>query len=120
MHCGYIVEVKELRPHTNADKLQIATFFGCDTCVSLEVKLGDIGIYFPSDLQLSEKYCIENHLLRKLPDGTPDTGYLEPDKRNIKAIKLRGERSDGIFMPLTSLSYLGDISELKPGITIDT
>lgn len=120
MHCGYIVEVKELRPHTNADKLQIATFFGSDTCVSLEVKLGDIGIYFPSDLQLSEKYCIENHLLRKLPDGTPDTGYLEPDKRNIKAIKLRGERSDGIFMPLTSLSYLGDISELKPGITIDT
>ena len=44
---GYIVAVEHLRPHTNADKLQIATFFGNDTCVSLNVKIGDCGIYFP-------------------------------------------------------------------------
>lgn len=25
-HCGYVVKVEKLRPHTNADKLQIATF----------------------------------------------------------------------------------------------
>lgn len=106
-HCGYVVKVEKLRPHTNADKLQIATFFGNDTCVSLETTLGDVGIYFPSDLQLSEEFCVENHMCRKKPDGTPDTGYLEPDKRNIKAIKLRGEKSDGVFMPLSCLAYTG-------------
>ncbi len=115
MHCGYVVKVKDLRPHTNADRLQIATFFHNDTCVNLDVKEGDIGIYFPSDLQLSLEYCIENHLLRKLPDGTPDTGYMEVRTRCVKVIKLRGEKSDGIFMPLSSLEAFGDISTLSIG-----
>lgn len=38
-HCGYVVKVKELRPHRNADKLQIAKFFDCETCVGLDVNL---------------------------------------------------------------------------------
>lgn len=118
-HCGYVVKVEKLRPHTNADKLQIATFFGNDTCVSLDTRFDEIGIYFPSDLQLSEEFCVENHLCRKKPDGTPDTGYLEPDKRNIKAIKLRGEKSDGIFMPLSCLVYTGvNLSDINIGDTI--
>lgn len=119
MHCGYIVKVNKLRDHPNADKLQIATFFGEDVCVSLETKLDDIGIYFPCDLQLSEVFCITNHLLRKLPDGTPDTGYMDETKRNVKAIKLRGEKSNGIYLPLSSLDAFGDTSELKPGDMIN-
>ena len=118
-HCGYVVKVEKLRPHTNADKLQIATFFGNDTCVNLETTLGDVGIYFPSDLQLSEEFCVENHMCRKKPDGTPDTGYLEPDKRNIKAIKLRGEKSDGVFMHLSCLEYTGvNLDDINIGDTI--
>ena len=26
MHCGYVVKVTELRKHSNADRLQVATF----------------------------------------------------------------------------------------------
>ena len=48
MHCGYVVKVDKLRKHENADKLQIATFFGNDTCVGLDVTVGEVGIYFPS------------------------------------------------------------------------
>lgn len=119
MHCGYCVEVKDLRPHTNADRLQIATFFGNDTCVGLDVVKGEIGIYFPSDLQLSEEFCVANHLCRKKPDGTPDTGYLDPEKRNIKPIKLRGERSDGIFMSISCLEYTGvNFDDINTGDTI--
>ena len=103
MHCGYVVKVDKLRPHGNADRLQIATFFGNDTCVGLDIVLGEIGIYFPTDLQLSAEYCAENHLCRKKADGSPDTGYMDPDKRNVTAIRLRGERSDGLYMPLSSL-----------------
>lgn len=118
-HCGYIVKVTQLKPHSNADKLQIATFFGNDTCVSLEVHENDIGVYFPSDLQLSEEYCEINHLCRKKKDGTPDTGYLDENKRNICAIKLRGERSDGIYMPLSSLAFTGvDTNTLTLGTQI--
>ena len=114
-HCGYIVKVNSLRAHPNADKMQIATFFTNDTCVSLDTKLGDIGIYFPCDLQLSAEFCAVNHLCRKKPDGTADIGYMDPDKRNITAIRLRGERSDGLYLPIQCLASFGDISTLKPG-----
>lgn len=107
-HCGYIVKVKELRAHPNADKLYIATFFGNDTCVSIDTQVGDIGVYFPCDLQLSLEFCIANHLCRKLPDGTADTGYMEVDKRNITAIRLRGERSDGLYLPISCFDYCYD------------
>ena len=110
MHTGYIVEVKDLRPHNNADKLQLATFFGETVIVGLDTKIGDIGIYFPCDLQLSEEYCDVNDLCRKRADGTDGKGYLERDKRNIKAISLRGEKSYGLYAPLTSLEPFGDIT----------
>lgn len=125
-HCGYIVEVKNIRKHGNADKLQIATFFGNDVCVGLDIKIGDKGIYFPCDLQLSEKYCEQNNLVRKKDAaGNNIGGYMDPDKRNITAIKLRGEKSDGLFMPLSSLDYCypdisgGAACMLNVGDTID-
>ena len=120
MHCGYIIEVKELKPHSNADRLQILTCFGNDTCVGLDVKVGDKGIYFPTDLQLSAEYCAENHLCRKKADGSPDTGYMDPDKRNVTAVRLRGERSDGLYMPLSSLVFTGaNLDDINIGDTID-
>lgn len=119
-HCGYIVKVEKLRPHSNADRLQVATFFSNDTIVSLDTKLGDIGIYFPVDLQLGERYCKVNDLVRRKDEnGNQCGGYLDPDKRNIKALKLRGEKSDGLFMPLTSLADFCKISDLKVGDRID-
>ena len=119
-HCGYVVCVENLRPHSNADKLQIATFFGNDTCVSLNVVKGEIGIYFPTDLQLSEEYCEQNNLVRKKDDaGNNIGGYMDPNKRNVTTIRLRGEKSDGLYMPLSSVVYTGvNLDELNPGDTI--
>ena len=119
-HCGYVIKVDKLRPHPNADRLQLLDVFGTTTTVGLDVKIGDMGIYFPTDLQLSIEYCVANHLCRKNPlDGTADSGYMDGDKRNVTAIKLRGERSDGIYVPLKSLETFGDITKLKAGDTID-
>lgn len=119
MHCGYVVKVDKLRPHPNADRLLLAEFFGNTTCVSANTVIGELGIYFPSDNQLSLEYCDANHLCRKDADGNPDTGYLERDKRNIKPIKLRGEKSDGIFMPLSSIAFTGaNLDDYDIGDTI--
>ena len=120
-HVGYVVKVEKLRPHTNADRLQVATFFGNDTCVGLDVKIGDIGVYFPTDLQLDYDFCAQNHLLRKLIDGTPDKGYMDPNKRNVSTIKLRGEKSDGIYVNISDFDYCFDDDAskyLKIGDTI--
>lgn len=120
-HCGYVIKVENLRKHSNADRLQLLDVFGTTTTVGLDVKVGDMGIYFPTDLQLSVEYCVANHLCRKNPlDGTADSGYMDGDKRNVTAIKLRGERSDGLYINIKSLETFGDISKLKVGDTIDT
>ena len=120
-HCGYIVKIQKLRPHTNADRLQIAEIFGNSVIVSLDVRINDIGVYFPSDLQLSERFCAVNDLVRRKDEnGKQVGGYLDPDKRNIKALKLRGEKSDGLYLPITCLADFCKISDLKVGDTIDT
>ena len=118
-HCGYVVEVKELRKHSNADRLLIATFFREDVVVGIDTKVGDKGVFFPCDLQLSLDFCVNNGLLRVMPDGTAGPGYMDPDKRNIKAIKLRGEKSSGLYLPISCLAYTGvDLNTLNIGDTI--
>ena len=121
MYCGYVVKVDKLRPHGNADRLQIATFFGNDTCVGLDIVPGEIGIYFPTDGQLSVQYCEANNLVRKKDEnGNNIGGYLDPDKRNVTAVRLRGERSDGLYMPLSSLVFTGaNLDDINIGDTID-
>lgn len=109
MYQAYITKLKDVRPHPNADKLQLATVFSNTIVVSLTAKTGDLGIYFPTDGQLSAEFCSANKLLRS------QGGYLEDDKRAVKAIRLRGEKSDGLFMSLAALEPFGDISALKPG-----
>lgn len=117
-HVGYIVKIEHLRPHTNADRLQIATIFGNDVIVDLNVAIGDIGVYFPSDLQLSKEFCEINDLVRRKDEnGNPCGGYLDPDKRNIRPIKLRGEKSDGLYLPIKCLEYTQ--GHLKIGDRID-
>lgn len=120
-YTGFVVKVEHLRKHSNADRLQIATFFGNDTIVSLDTKIGDIGVYFPVDGQLSEHFCAVNDLVRRKDEnGKQVGGYLDPEKRNIKALKLRGEKSDGLYMPITCLADFCKISDLKVGDTINT
>lgn len=118
-HVGYIVKINELKKHPNADKLQIAVIFGFSTIVSLDVKVGDIGIYFPIDLQLSKEYCQKNDLVRRKDEnGNPAGGYLDPDKRNIRAMRFRGTPSEGLFLPLETLTYTGK-TQFEVGEKID-
>ena len=118
-YCGYVVKIQQLRPHTNADRLQIATVFGNDVIVGLDTQIGQMMVYFPTDGQLGEEFCKVNDLVRRKDEnGNPCGGYLDPEKRNIKAVKLRGEKSDGLLCPLTSLANFTTISDLKEGDTI--
>ena len=54
MHEAYVVKIKELHKHSNADRLQCTTIFGSNVIVDLNTKIGDLGIYFPVDLQLGQ------------------------------------------------------------------
>lgn len=119
-YCGYITELKNVHKHPNADRLVLANVLGATVIVSNESQTGDVVVYFPSDGQLSEKYCEVNDLVRRKDEnGNQAGGFLDPNKRNVRCIKLRGEYSDGLCMPLASLAYTGvDISTLSVGDTI--
>ena len=120
MYNAYITRIKNLHKHPNADRLQIGECFGNVIIVSMEYEDNQLGIYFPSDGQLSVEFAEANNLLRKKDEnGNNIGGYMDPDKRNVTAIKLRGEKSDGLFLPLKSLETFGDISTLSEGDRID-
>ena len=119
-YTAFITRIKNLRPHPNADRLQMGECFGNTVIVSLEYEDNQLGVYFPSDGQVSTAFAEANNLLRKKDEnGNNIGGYMDPDKRNITAIKLRGEKSDGLFLPLKSLEPFGDITTLREGDRID-
>ena len=123
MYNAYVTKLTNVRPHPNADRLQLGDCFGNTVCVSLDYKEGDTGIYFPTDGQVSVEFAENNNLLRKKDDaGNNIGGYMDPNKRNVCAIRLRGEKSDGLFLPLSCLDYCfedGAAAHLKEGDKID-
>lgn len=119
-YCAYVTVIKDLHKHSNADRLQCATIFGNNVIVDMTYSDGQKVIYFPVDGQLSEEFANDNNLVvKKDGDGNNIGGYLDPVKRNIKALKLRGEKSDGLVLPLEVLNKYIDISTLSDGTKIN-
>lgn len=119
-YTAFVTRLKNVHKHPNADRLQIGECFGNAVVVSMEYTDNQLGIYFPSDGKLSVEFAEANNLLRKKDEnGNNVGGYMDPEKRNVTAIKLRGERSDGLFLPLDSLKDFGDVSTLTEGTKID-
>lgn len=120
-YAATVVRLPKLLPLENCDNLQAAPLYGFQAIVSLDHRADELGIVFPAECQLSDAYCKENDLYRHSEQNkNPDAkGYLE-DNRRVRAIKLRGHRSDCLFMPVSSLAYTGaKINDLKEGDTFD-
>lgn len=123
-NAGYaatIVVVRSITELPNCDNVVGIPMFGYQSIVSKDTKVGEIGILFSAETQLSEEYARMNNLHRhgdrNLDQG--QAGYLE-DSRRVKAIKFRGHQSNALFMPLSSLDYLKiNTDELNPGDTFD-
>lgn len=119
MYNAYVTKLKNVRKHPNADRLQLAECFENTVVIGLDAKEGDVVLYFPTDGQLGVEYAEKNNLLRKKDEnGNNIGGYIDPDKRNVKAMRLRGEKSDGLTMSLNSLEGFTDTSLLSVGDTI--
>lgn len=94
MKLASIEIVREIKPHTNADKLELATVQGWQTVVKKgEFKAGDHCVFVPPDTILPE---------------APWSAFLKdknrPDKPiRLKTAKIRGEYSQGLVLPLSVL-----------------
>ena len=63
-YCAYVTTIKNIRKHSNADKLQCMEVFGQNVIVDLSYYEGQKVIFFPSDGQLSEEFATDNNLVR--------------------------------------------------------
>ena len=78
MYKAYITILTNVRKHPNADRLLLADCFGNTVCVSTDYAEGEVGVYFPTDGQLSVEFAEKNNLLRKKDDaGNNCGGYMD-------------------------------------------
>lgn len=120
-YAAIVVEIKTLVDLEGCDNVRAAIILGNQVIVGKDVKIGDVGIYFPLETKLSHEFLSTNNLYRvnkdsKRPNLNSDTtvkgGYFEENGR-IRCVKfLKIHKSEGLFMPLESVnSFLkaGDI-----------
>jgi hypothetical protein len=103
-----VLRLKNVRPHPNADKVQLATCLGNQVVVGLDSKEDHIGVYFQSDGQLSHEFCHANNLYRKaeLNKFPKDKCGMFDENRRVRAQKFRGEISDGFWIPLHNFGFI--------------
>lgn len=105
-----IVALANVREHSNADRLQLATVLGTQVIVGLEASNGDLYVYFDSNLALSHEYLHWNNLYSKqeLNEDTTQKGYFGKNGK-VRAQRFRGEISNGFAVPISTLFSLGAI-----------
>jgi hypothetical protein len=114
------IEADSLYSVPGLDNLLGYSKFGMQALVSKDTAPG-LYILFSTEVQLSEDFARANNLHREATLNADQnvTGYLEQNRR-VKAIKLKGNRSDSLLMPLDSLSYLGPKGIFNEGDVFDS
>lgn len=99
MYQAIVAKIK-VRPHPNADRLQCGNVLGYNVICGMDITDDQLGVLFLPDGQLSEKFVKDNRL------DKAQGGYLE-DNRRVKSLRLRGEKSEGLWLPITCLATFG-------------
>lgn len=107
-YCATVVQLSKFVSLVGCDNIKAALIFGNSVIVGKDTQEGDVGLFFPVETQLSQEFLGANNLFRK-----PEWGNVDPTKKGffeehgrIKAVKFRGHKSEGFFIPLNSLSYV--------------
>lgn len=100
-------------PHPNADKLQLGHALGYQVIVGLDTQDGELGVLFPEGGQLSHDFVDKNRLYQTHPETGEKQGGYFCKKRRVRAQKFRGENSEGFWVPMRYLRYLGPEAEAE-------
>lgn len=103
-YAAQIIQISNIKPHENADRLKIITVQGNDIITGHPFQLDDICIYFPLECTISKKYLSFSNSFEKKEDNANQEikGFFGKHGR-CKAIKLRGKSSFGYLIPVKSL-----------------
>jgi hypothetical protein len=121
-YCATVVKIDKLVPIENADNLQSAIIFGNSVIVGKNIELETKGLFFPLETQLSDTFLSKHNLFRDKElnlDPGGKVGFFEKSAR-IRAVKLRGQKSEGFFIPLNDLHEdYKEILSLEVGTDFD-
>lgn len=115
MYQMIVTRLTNVRKHPNADRLMLATVVGNQVVIGLDHQEGELGVYFPTDGQLSEQMCYENDLnVNPQLNKNGGKGYFD-EKRRVRSQKFRQEKSDGLWLPLECLKWFYPYGEFTEG-----
>jgi hypothetical protein len=112
-----IVKIENLRKHSNADRLQCANVFANNVITSLNCQVGALYVFFPLESAISPTFLAFTNSYEDKGMNQDNTvkGYFNKAGR-VRAIRLRGERSEGYMVPVSELeTFAKDV--LKKRIT---
>lgn len=103
-----VAKIDKIEEIPGANTIQVAFVLGEQVIVSKDKKVGDIGVLFPAETQLSHKYCEANNLYRHsdLNNDKTAKGFFE-DNRKVRCMKFMKVRSEAYFADLDSLGWFG-------------
>lgn len=91
-HRVEVVKIDAVNVHPNADRLELATVAGWQVVIGKNnFKTGDLAVYIPVDSVLPE--TLEMRLF-------PPDAKIKLNKHRIRSIKIRGQMSQGMLIPL--------------------
>ena len=96
-----VVLIKDIMPIEGADKIGKVFINGNTVIVSKELDLSKPVVYFTALSQLSEDLCkkTNSYTDSEMNEDKTKRGFIEKSRR-VKAIKLRGEISNGLILPI--------------------
>ena len=115
-HCFTIVKIQNIISLENKDNIVQTNIYGVPVVVSKNTQIGEIGVYIPYDVKLSEEFCFYNNLNTncELNYNNNIKGYIEKNRR-VKSIRFTNRDkykniigyydSQGLYLPLKCLEF---------------
>ena len=109
-HCFTVVKIQNIIPLENKDNIVQTNIYGVPVVVSKNTQIGEIGVYIPYDVKLSEEFCFYNNLNTncELNYNNNVRGYIEKNRR-VKSIRFTNRDkykniigyydSQGLYLP---------------------
>ena len=124
-YAALVIEVPTPVKLPNSDKLYGIGVAGIEVVVDASWldRVGEKAVLFPAEAQLSHPLCAYANLYRhqEFNDDPEEQGYLD-DNRRIRALKLRGNISKGLILPLDKITGISsaDADDFEVGQSFDT
>lgn len=120
-YLAQIVKLNKQVSHPNAEKLTGWIINGNRVWTDFSFSINDVVVYFPLECEINKDLLSNLNLFRnsELNKDKEKTGYFEANAR-VRAVKLRGEPSEGIIIHLSEILDGGQIKESWIGQKFDT